>query len=78
MISMFFLRFFLFFAVLSVFGHPVWGQVRLFQWTDVHSTLQSISRQVLAMDLMAQEFKAKNPGGEVVVYIIGDFTSPNI
>lgn len=73
-----FLRCVLLFVVLIGFQPVVWGRVRLIQWTDVHSTLETISRQIYAIDQAAQEFKEKNPDGEVVVYIIGDFTSINV
>ena len=72
-----FLRLVLSLVVLAGFSPAVWGQVRLIQWTDVHSKLQTISRQVYAIDQMAQKFKAENPEGEVVVYILGDFSSIN-
>ena len=75
---LFFIRFFSLSIILIGFSQVVWGQVRLIQWTDVHSKLQTMGRQVLAIDQMAQEFKAKHPKGEVVIYIIGDFTSPNV
>ena len=67
----------LLFSVLICFSSASWGRVLLIQWTDVHSTLHTMSRQIYAIDQMAQEFKAQHPEGEVVVYIIGDFTSIN-
>ena len=73
-----FLRCVLFFVVFTGFSSAAWGQVRLIQWTDAHSTLQTISRQIYAIDQKAQEFKDENPDGEVVVYIIGDFSSINV
>ena len=73
-----FLRYILLFVVLIGFNPVAWGRVRLIQWTDVHSSLETMSRQVYAIDQMAREFKAKHPDGEVVVYIIGDFTSINV
>ncbi|MCY4512394.1 MAG: 5'-nucleotidase C-terminal domain-containing protein [Bdellovibrionales bacterium] len=63
--------------VLIGFSSVSWGRVLLIQWTDAHSTLHTMSRQIYAIDQMAQEFKAQHPDGEVVVYIIGDFTSIN-
>ena len=73
-----FLRCVLLFVVFTGFSPAAWGRVLLIQWTDVHATLQTMSRQVYAIDEMAREFKAKHPEGEVVVYIIGDFTSTNV
>lgn len=68
--------------VLSVF----WGlffptfsmaQVRIVQWSDAHSTVGTMAKQVAAIDHYGKEFLSKNPNGEFVVYVLGDFTSLN-
>ncbi len=51
------------------------AQVRIVQWTDVHSTLSSLSQQLAVMDQMAKSFYSQHPQGEFIVYVIGDFTS---
>lgn len=55
----------------------VQAQVRLIQLSDAHSSLKTISDQLKAIDFLAQDFLLKNPKGEVVIYILGDFTSIN-
>jgi 2',3'-cyclic-nucleotide 2'-phosphodiesterase (5'-nucleotidase family) len=56
---------------------PVYGQTRIVQWTDAHSTLATLSQQIFAIDQAGQEFLRQHPRGEFVVYVIGDFTSIN-
>lgn len=53
------------------------AQVRIIQWTDVHASLPTISKQLAAIDQQAQDFLQGNPKGEVIIYVIGDFTSIN-
>ena len=70
------MKFFSLFLSLFLFSSPSWGKVLLIQWSDVHSEIESMTRQLYAMDQIAQEFKAQNPqNSEVVIYILGDFTS---
>ena len=60
-----------------LFSIPLWSQVRIIQWTDAHSSIDTISKQVLAIDYAGQDFLLHNPKGEVIVYVVGDFTSIN-
>ncbi len=63
-----------FFIVCLFHAH---AQVRLIQISDTHSSLETIGRQVNIIDVLGRDFLAQNPNGEVVVYVIGDFTSIN-
>lgn len=72
-----FLRSVLLCAVLTVFSPGALARVRLFQLTDGHSPLRTIISQMRRIHQMAEEFKQENPEGEVVIYIIGDFTAIN-
>jgi 2',3'-cyclic-nucleotide 2'-phosphodiesterase (5'-nucleotidase family) len=53
------------------------AQVRLFQLSDAHSSLETIGSQMQAIDSLASDFLVQNPKGEVVIYILGDYTSIN-
>ncbi len=53
------------------------SQVLFVQWSDVHSALKSFTQQILAIDNSAQDFLMRNPKGEVVIVVNGDFTSIN-
>lgn len=59
------------------FSVPLWSQVRIIQWADAHSSIETISKQVLAIDYAGQDFLRFHPKGEVIVYVVGDFTSIN-
>lgn len=54
-----------------------YGQVRILQWSDTHSTLSTLPQQLAAIDHTAAEFYSKNPQGEFVVFVLGDFISLN-
>lgn len=58
-----------------LFSVQAFSQALIVQWTDVHSTLKTLSQQTLAIDRSAREFLSRHPRGEVIIYIIGDFTS---
>ncbi len=60
-----------------LFSNPLWAQVRIIQWTDAHSSIETISKQVLAIDYAGKDFLRIHPKGEVIIYVIGDFTSIN-
>lgn len=53
------------------------AQVRLIQWSDAHSSLDTIVKQMVAIDSLGKDFLVQNPKGEVVIYVLGDFTSIN-
>lgn len=53
------------------------AQVRILQWSDAHSTLDTSLQQLLLIDHLSKEFIQQNPDGEVVVLVNGDFTSIN-
>jgi len=60
-----------------LFSVSLWSQVRIIQWTDAHSSIETISKQVLAIDYAGRDFLRSHPKGEVIVYVVGDFTSIN-
>lgn len=49
----------------------------LVQYTDAHSSTETIAQQLAAIDHLGQIYLQRNPGGEFVVHVIGDFTSIN-
>jgi 2',3'-cyclic-nucleotide 2'-phosphodiesterase (5'-nucleotidase family) len=51
--------------------------VRFIQWSDAHSSIETMGQQLLAIDQAGQDFLKHNPQGEVIVYVVGDFTSIN-
>lgn len=53
------------------------AQVRIIQYSDAHSSLDTIAEQLAAIHRLGQEFLAEHPEGEVVIYVLGDFTSIN-
>lgn len=55
----------------------VFAQVRIFQWSDAHSTLKTLVQQLGAINQMSEEYLVANPKGEVVIVVNGDFTSIN-
>lgn len=61
--------------LLALCAHFSMAQVRLIQYTDAHSTIETLPQQLKAIDLACREFKRQNPKGECVVFIIGDHTS---
>ena len=67
------------FSLLVILGFPVFGfsQTGILQWTDAHSTLETFTRQMAAIDSVAQDYYQRNPQGEFVIHVIGDFTSIN-
>ena len=68
-------RFFVFSLLLwSAFAQ---AQVRLIQWSDSHSTMATLTQQMMAVDEKAQEFLNQYPQGEVVVVVLGDHISLN-
>ena len=72
--------YFVFWAVFHFFSPLVstsHAQVRIIQWSDVHSTVNNLSQQMMAIDEKGQEFLRKNPNGEVIIVVLGDFTSLN-
>ncbi|MCJ8277409.1 MAG: metallophosphoesterase [Bdellovibrionales bacterium] len=65
-------------AIIAIFiSFKAQAQVRLIQWTDAHSTMTTLTQQMAAIDEKAQEFLARQPRGEVVIHVIGDFSSLN-
>ena len=61
--------------IFCLFSIPAFGQTRIIQWSDVHSTLDSVVDQARAIDHLGQEFLQKNAKGEVVIVVNGDYTS---
>lgn len=55
----------------------LFAQVRIFQWSDAHSTLKTLIQQLVSIDQMSKEYLIENPKGEVVILVNGDFTSIN-
>ncbi|PWU17355.1 MAG: hypothetical protein C5B49_09075 [Bdellovibrio sp.] len=51
------------------------AQVRLFLVSDVHSDPEFIVRSAPQIDVLAQRFLRENPFGQIVVLVLGDFTS---
>lgn len=59
----------------GLFGQSCYGQTRIIQWSDSHSTIESISHQVNAIDNAGTEFLKAHPQGEVIIYVLGDHIS---
>ncbi|MCB0408455.1 MAG: hypothetical protein KDD34_09640, partial [Bdellovibrionales bacterium] len=47
-----------------VFSASILAQVRLVQWSDAHSSLETLPEQLTAIDKLAKEYKKTTPGGE--------------
>jgi 2',3'-cyclic-nucleotide 2'-phosphodiesterase (5'-nucleotidase family) len=62
-------------ALLLVLAYNADAQVRISLWSDSHSTVETLSRQVLAIDQAGQEFLQDNPSGEFIIFVNADHTS---
>ncbi len=63
--------------VVVLFASPLLAQVRIVQWSDAHSTLNTLPYQLQAIDQAARQFYGLHPAGEFIVFVNGDYTSLN-
>lgn len=60
---------------LCLFSQISHAQVRLIQLTDSHSIIENWAKTMVAIDKEAGDFLVRHPRGEVIIHVIGDFTS---
>lgn len=63
--------------IIFTFSQTLLAQVKMAQWSDVHSSLERLADQVLTIDQIGQDYLLEQPDGEFIVFINGDFTSIN-